>query len=31
VFLIPAGMPHYFGIDGGELVLLGIKIPAAGQ
>lgn len=29
VFLIPAGMPHYFGIESGELVLLGIKIPAA--
>jgi mannose-6-phosphate isomerase-like protein (cupin superfamily) len=27
VFLIPAGTPHWFGIDGGKLVLLGIKLP----
>lgn len=27
VFLIPAGTPHWFGIDGGRLVLLGTKIP----
>lgn len=27
VFLVPAGMPHYFGIHGDGLVLLGIKIP----
>lgn len=27
-FLVPAGMPHWFGIEqGGELVLLGIKVP----
>ncbi|WP_343615021.1 cupin domain-containing protein [Novosphingobium sp.] len=31
VFLIPAGMPHYFGIEGEGLVLLGIKIPSASQ
>lgn len=28
VMLIPAGTPHYFGIDG-KLVLLGIKLPTA--
>lgn len=27
VFLIAAGVPHWFGIDGGKLVLLGTKIP----
>ena len=27
VFLIPAGTPHWFGITGGRLVLLGMKIP----
>jgi mannose-6-phosphate isomerase-like protein (cupin superfamily) len=27
VFLIPAGTPHWFGIDGPRLVLLGIKVP----
>ena len=27
VMLIPAGTPHWFGVDGGRLVLLGIKIP----
>jgi mannose-6-phosphate isomerase-like protein (cupin superfamily) len=27
VFLIPAGTPHWFGIDGDRLVLLGTKIP----
>lgn len=26
VMLIPAGVPHWFGIDGGKLVLLGTKI-----
>jgi quercetin dioxygenase-like cupin family protein len=29
VVLIPAGVPHWFGITGGELVLLGTKIPQA--
>jgi mannose-6-phosphate isomerase-like protein (cupin superfamily) len=29
VFLIPAGTPHWFGIDGDRLVLLGTKIPQA--
>lgn len=28
VMLIPAGVPHWFGISGGRLVLLGIKLPA---
>ena len=28
VMLIPAGTPHYFGITGDRLVLLGIKLPA---
>ena len=27
--LIPAGMPHGFGVEGGRLVLLGIKVPVA--
>lgn len=27
VFLVPAGVPHWFGIDG-KLVLLGMKLPA---
>ncbi len=27
VFLVPAGTPHWFGIDGDRLVLLGTKIP----
>ena len=27
VFLIPAGTPHWFGISGDRLVLLGTKIP----
>jgi len=26
VFLVPAGVPHWFGITGGRLVLLGTKI-----
>ena len=26
-FLIPAGEPHGFGVKGGRLVLLGIKVP----
>ena len=26
VMLIPAGVPHWFGVDGGKLVLLGIKL-----
>ena len=29
VFLIPAGVPHWFGITGDRLVLLGIKLPIA--
>lgn len=28
VVLIPAGVPHWFGISGEPLVLLGIKIPS---
>lgn len=28
VVLIPAGTPHWFGITGARLVLLGIKLPA---
>ncbi len=27
VMLIPAGMPHWFGITGDRLVLLGMKLP----
>lgn len=27
VFLIPAGTPHWFGVSGDRLVLLGTKIP----
>lgn len=27
VMLIPAGVPHWFGITGGRLVLLGTKLP----
>ena len=29
VFLVPAGVPHWFGITGERLVLLGTKLPAA--
>ncbi len=29
VILIPAGTPHWFGISGDRLVLLGIKIPTS--
>jgi mannose-6-phosphate isomerase-like protein (cupin superfamily) len=29
VILIPAGVPHWFGISGDRLVLLGIKLPGA--
>lgn len=29
VILIPAGAPHWFGITGDRLVLLGIKLPTA--
>ena len=29
VILIPAGVPHWFGITGERLVLLGIKLPKA--
>jgi mannose-6-phosphate isomerase-like protein (cupin superfamily) len=28
VFLIPAGVPHWFGITGDRLVLLGTKLPS---
>jgi mannose-6-phosphate isomerase-like protein (cupin superfamily) len=28
VFLIPAGVPHWFGITGDGLVLLGMKLPS---
>ena len=31
VFLIPAGTPHWFGITGDRLVLLGTKIPQPPQ
>ena len=31
VFLVPAGVPHWFGITGGRLVLLGTKIAQAGR
>ena len=27
IMLIPAGVPHWFGITGGRLVLLGTKLP----
>lgn len=27
VILIPAGSPHWFGVTGGKLVLLGMKLP----
>lgn len=27
IFLVPAGVPHWFGITGDRLVLLGIKVP----
>jgi mannose-6-phosphate isomerase-like protein (cupin superfamily) len=27
VMLIPAGTPHWFGVTGGKLVLLGMKLP----
>jgi len=29
VILVPAGVPHWFGIAGDRLVLLGIKLPGA--
>ena len=29
VFLVPAGVPHWFGITGPRLVLLGTKLPTA--
>ena len=29
VILIPAGVPHWFGITGDRLVLLGVKLPGA--
>ena len=29
VILIPAGTPHWFGISGDRLVLLGTKLPRA--
>jgi quercetin dioxygenase-like cupin family protein len=28
VILVPAGVPHWFGIEGERLILLGTKIPA---
>jgi mannose-6-phosphate isomerase-like protein (cupin superfamily) len=31
VFLVPAGVPHWFGITGGRLVLLGTKIAQTGR
>jgi mannose-6-phosphate isomerase-like protein (cupin superfamily) len=31
VILIPAGVPHWFGITGGRLVLLGMKLPRHGR
>ena len=31
IFLVPAGTPHWFGITGSRLVLLGTKIPQAQQ
>lgn len=31
VFLVPAGVPHWFGISGERLVLLGTKIAQAGR
>lgn len=27
VILVPAGVPHWFGVTGGKLVLLGMKLP----
>lgn len=30
VILVPAGVPHWFGITGGKLVLLGMKLPRHG-
>lgn len=29
VILVPAGVPHWFGITGERLILLGIKLPVA--
>lgn len=29
VLLVPAGVPHWFGITGDRLILLGIKLPGA--
>ena len=29
VILVPAGVPHWFGITGDRLVLLGLKLPGA--
>ena len=31
VILIPAGVPHWFGIAGDRLILLGIKLPGANR
>lgn len=31
VILVPAGTPHWFGITGERLVLLGIKLPASSK
>ena len=27
IIMIPPGVPHWFGVEGGELALLGIKLP----
>jgi mannose-6-phosphate isomerase-like protein (cupin superfamily) len=27
IIMIPAGVPHWFGVEGGKLALLGIKLP----
>jgi mannose-6-phosphate isomerase-like protein (cupin superfamily) len=29
VILVPAGVPHWFGIDGERLILLGMKVPGS--
>jgi len=31
VILVPAGVPHWFGITGDRLVLLGTKWPSAAK
>jgi hypothetical protein len=25
--MVPAGVPHWFGVSGGKLALLGLKLP----